>query len=87
MQAHTPQPPAAKRPDWKRQYDADGAFRSDFSRAIEAALQDTGSKFWNADDAGVFDASAFTDAIHVRWSSAEKLTEEIIRRLGSNPAQ
>ena len=74
-------------PDWKHQYDADGAFRAGFSRALEAALKGTGAEIWNADEAELMDASAFTDAIHIRWSSAEQLTKEIVQRLGATPAQ
>ena len=74
-------------PGWGHQYDAHGAFRAGFSKAMETALQGTGAKFWNADDADIMKASAFTDAIHIRWSSAGKLTAEIVQRLGSTPAQ
>lgn len=74
-------------PDWKHQYDAGGAFRARFSKALETALQGTGAKVWNADDAEIMDASAFTDAIHIRWSSAGKLTAEIVQRLSTIPAR
>jgi hypothetical protein len=71
-------------PDWKATYDADGAFRARFSHDMEAALEGTGAQIWNADDAEMLDATAFTDAIHVRWSSAGRLTHEILRKLRLN---
>ena len=71
-------------PRWKSQYDADGAFTERFSRDLQQALQGTGAELWNADQAGTLDASAFTDAIHVRWSSAEILTKEILESFSVN---
>lgn len=68
-------------PDWKSQYDPRGTFRAQYFKDMEKSLQGTGAKLWNADEAGFLDASAFTDAIHVRWSSAGVLTEEIVERL------
>jgi hypothetical protein len=71
-------------PKWKSQYDPDGTFRTRFSEGMQRSLQGTGAQFWNADEAGALGAAAFTDAIHVRWSSAEILTEEIVERLSVN---
>jgi hypothetical protein len=71
-------------PKWKLQYDADGSFRTRFAQDMQRSLQGTGAQLWNADDAATLGASAFTDAIHVRWSSAEILTKEIVERLSVN---
>jgi hypothetical protein len=71
-------------PEWKLQYDPDGTFRGQFYRDLRQSLQGSGVRVWNADTAEIFDASAFTDAIHVRWSSAEILTKEIVERLAIN---
>lgn len=67
-------------PGWKSRYDPDGAFGSRFSRQVTAALEGTGAEVWNADQADILDASAFTDAVHVRWSAAGRLTEEIVHK-------
>ncbi|WP_162917440.1 hypothetical protein [Dongia deserti] len=72
---------APMHPRWKSQYDPDGTFRERFSLQLKRALQGTGAQFWNADGAKILDASAFTDAIHIRWSSARTLTKEIVERL------
>jgi hypothetical protein len=71
-------------PKWKSQYDPDGRFRTQFARDLQRSLEGTGARLWNADEAGTFGAAAFTDAIHVRWSSAEILTKEIVERLSVN---
>jgi hypothetical protein len=70
-------------PDWKSQYDADGAFHTGFDRQLTAALSGTGARLWDADGAGILDATAFTDAIHVRWDAAGKLTNAIVARIRS----
>ena len=71
-------------PNWKSQYDADGMFRADFARQLTAALAGTGASLWNADEAAILDASAFTDAIHVRWDAAEILTDAVVARMRSD---
>lgn len=68
-------------PDWKSQYDPDGRVRGDFARQLTAALAGTRTRLWNADDAGILDATAFTDAIHVRWEAAQVLTDAIVDQL------
>jgi hypothetical protein len=68
-------------PAWKSEYDPEGAFLAEYSSDLRHALEDTGARLWNADEAGILDSSAFTDAIHVRWSSATVFTGEIVKRL------
>ena len=68
-------------PQWNARYDADGEVRRQFVQANATALRGTGARLWNADAAGVLGARAFTDAIHLRWSAADDLTEEIVRNL------
>ncbi len=70
-------------PDWKREYDKDGHVRDDFARRLTAALAGTGARVWNADESDVLDATAFTDAIHVRWEAAQILTDAIVAQLRS----
>jgi hypothetical protein len=70
-------------PDWKSQYDPDGNLRTDFDRQLTAALAGTGARLWDADAAGILDASAFTDAIHIRWDAARILTDAIVARMRS----
>jgi hypothetical protein len=71
-------------PKWKSQYDPHGILRADFSRQLTAALAGTGASLWDADGAGIFDATAFTDAIHIRWDAAETLTNGIVARMRSD---
>jgi hypothetical protein len=68
-------------PNWKRRYDAGGTYLAAYAQQMKAALADTGARLWNADEAAVLDASAFTDAIHVRWSSASILTNAVASKL------
>jgi hypothetical protein len=70
-------------PDWKLRYDPHGAFEDRFWEDISNALQGTGAHAWSADNAGILDQSAFTDAVHVRWSSAATLTNAILERFPS----
>lgn len=71
-------------PGWKSEYDPDGTYVSAFARDLQRTLEGTGAHVWNADESGVLDVSAFTDAIHIRWSSATTFTEAILERLPAN---
>jgi hypothetical protein len=66
-------------PGWKDAYDPDGAFTRDLISRIAAALDGTGAEVWDASYA-VLGPAAFTDAIHVRWSATDELTEAILLR-------
>lgn len=68
-------------PEWIARYDPDGSVRRWITDGVTAALDGTGADLWNAMEARPLDGSAFTDAIHIRWSAAQTLTEEIVRRL------
>jgi hypothetical protein len=68
-------------PAWTARYDADGSLQRHISRSIAAALDGTGALFWNAAKESGTDASAFTDAIHIRWSAAAPFTRQIMNRL------
>jgi hypothetical protein len=68
-------------PQWNARYDADGKVRRQFVQANAAALNGTGARLWDADAAGVLDAPAFTDALHLRWSAADDFTKQIVRNL------
>ena len=46
-----------------------------------------GTQFLKADAEGMLDASAFTDAVHVRWSSSATLTTAIFQALGIGQTQ
>jgi hypothetical protein len=71
-------------PDWKSQYDPDGRIGDGFARQLRAALAGTGARLWNADAAGILDATAFTDAIHIRWEAAQILTSAIVAQMRSD---
>jgi hypothetical protein len=69
-------------PRWKAIYDAAGTGRNGFARDVSKALAGTGAKYWNADEAGAVSfPEAFYDAIHMRWFSANKFTEQILREI------
>ena len=68
-------------PDWKAKYDRDGKYRTRFWQDVRAALEGTGARVWNADEAEVLNSSAFIDAVHIRWSAATTFTREIVLRL------
>ena len=68
-------------PGWTARYDADGSLRRHISSNITNALEGTGAHFWNAAQESGTDASAFTDAIHIRWSAVAPFTRQIVNRL------
>ena len=75
-------------PTWKAIYDAAGTGRNGFAQQISRALTGTGAKYWNADEAGAVSyPEAFYDAIHMRWFSASKLTEQILREIHPRDAR
>jgi len=71
-------------PGWKLEYDPDHRYLSGFEEQLAAALAGTGARLWNADAAHVVDTSAFTDAVHIRWTGATRLTAAIVDRLHAN---
>src|SRR5262249_33578009 len=70
-------------PQWKLRYDPHGTFGDQFWQDLSNALHGTGARTWNADNAEILGQSAFTDAIHIRWSSAATLTTKIVERYPS----
>ena len=69
-------------PRWKAMYDTAGTGRNGFAQDISEALAGTSAKYWNADEAGAVSfPEAFYDAIHMRWFSANKFTEQILREI------
>ncbi len=68
-------------PEWLARYDANGSVQRWISQGVAKALAGTGADLWNAMESNPLDASAFTDAIHIRWSAARLFTEELVRRL------
>ena len=71
-------------PGWKAEFDPDHSYLSRFTMRLAAALDGTKARLWNADAAQVVDKSAFTDAVHVRWTAATRLTSAIVDRLNAN---
>jgi hypothetical protein len=68
-------------PGWIARHDADGSVRRRFAQQIERAIEGTGADFWNAAAGDVLDRSAFTDALHIRWSATSAFTKAIIHNL------
>ena len=71
-------------PGWKAEYDPDHSYLSGFTQHLAVALDGTKARLWNADAAQVVDKSAFTDAVHIRWTGATTLTSAIVDRLNAN---
>jgi hypothetical protein len=71
-------------PGWKLEYDPDHRYLSGFEEQLATALVGTGARLWNADAAHVVDKSAFTDAVHIRWTGATRLTAAIVDRMNAN---
>lgn len=66
-------------PEWKASYDAAGTVRHGFAQSMSKALAGAGAAYWDADKAGVLSSpEAFFDAVHLRWSAADNLTEQIL---------
>jgi hypothetical protein len=70
-------------PDWKVQYDAEGKYLADLAQQVATALHGTGARLWNTNTTNVLDKSAFTDAVHIRWSAATTLTSAIVEHFYS----
>jgi hypothetical protein len=68
-------------PEWISRYDSRGSVQRWITNGVTAALAGTGADLWNAMESDPLDASAFTDAVHIRWSAAGIFTEQIVRRL------
>ena len=61
-------------PDWKAQYDPQGKMVGAFTSGAKAI---PASEFWDGDKANLFDKSAYTDAVHFRWSAAGKFSQAL----------
>lgn len=59
-------------PAWSARYDPEGRVHGDMVAGIRAALRGTGGEFWDGDKLFAGEPSEFTDAIHVRWSAAQR---------------
>lgn len=68
-------------PDWKAQVDPDGTFFADFDARIRGALKATNARYWDADKEWKPARTAFTDAIHLRWSVAQDFSAAVARQL------
>jgi hypothetical protein len=71
-------------PTWSARYDAHGLTTSAFASGLDRALAGTDAALWNAERQTHFDATAFTDAIHLRWSAAHRYSEQVVD--GIDPA-
>jgi hypothetical protein len=65
-------------PLWKKSYDENGVIRSKLSDSIGNALAGTGGKYLNGDAEFTAKPADFTDAIHLRWTAAQRFTDTVI---------
>lgn len=69
-------------PEWKTQYDPDGAVMRNMTHHIRQALAGSGAVFWDANHNFAMDPDAFIDAIHIRWSAAKIFSRALIVATG-----
>lgn len=63
-------------PEWRRRFDPDGRLEAAMDASLRGALAGTGAIYWEGDGA-VSESSAFTDAIHLRWSAVADFTRDL----------
>lgn len=68
-------------PEWKSRYDRNGEFLADFDLRIRRSLGQSGASYWNADKELNTPASDFVDAIHLRWSAAQRFSAALAKHL------
>jgi hypothetical protein len=68
-------------PDWKSKYDPNGAFLADFDLRVKHSLSQSDARFWNADKELETPTDDFVDAIHLRWSAAQRFSAALAERL------
>ena len=73
-------------PEWKKQYDPDGAVMRNMTHHIRQALAGSGAVFWDANHNFAMDPDAFIDAIHIRWSAAKIFSRALIVATGLGSA-
>lgn len=71
-------------PQWKKTYDPDGKLLADFDRHLAEALAGTSGLYWNADRLWTPPADAFVDAIHMRWSAAQRFSSALAHELAAS---
>ena len=69
-------------PEWKKQYDPDGAVMRNMTHDIRQALAGSGAMFWDANHNFAMEPDAFIDAIHIRWSAAKTFSRALIVATG-----
>lgn len=75
-------------PDWRAGFDHDGLLLRNLGDGIRGALQGTGARFWDSNQTLALDASAFFDAIHLRWQAVPRFTAALLQAfdLAGRPA-
>lgn len=68
-------------PDWKSKYDPNGTFLAEFDSRIKHSLSQSDARYWNADKELETSAEDFVDAIHLRWSAAQRFSAALAERL------
>jgi hypothetical protein len=69
-------------PEWKTRYDPHGIELGAMARQIRGALIGTTAELWNADRDFPMRSDAFTDAIHIRWSAAQRFSSALVAATG-----
>jgi len=68
-------------PDWKAQQDPTGVFLANFDQQLATALAPTKAQYWNGDKEWITAKTSFIDAIHLRWSAAQKFSEAMVQEI------
>lgn len=68
-------------PEWKSRYDPNGSFLAQFDSHVKRSLKGSEAAYWNADSELETPASDFVDAIHLRWSAAQRFSAALAERL------
>jgi hypothetical protein len=68
-------------PEWKKRYDPNGRVLADFASRLGTAVAPAGGRVWNAAAEWTPEPSAFTDALHIRWSAVRDFSAALSQRL------
>lgn len=74
-------------PQWKETYDPDGTFLADFDARVTAALEPSGSTYWNADKDWLTPLDSFVDAVHLRWSAVPEFTMALAEQISQTAGE
>ena len=69
-------------PDWRQRFDPDDALMDRLEAGLREAVAGTDSTVWPGHRLAAPDRTAFTDAIHIRWSAAKEFSRKLVGATG-----